>query len=159
MLRNLSTRLRDLLNLRLGIFRLVMLMLALRLRILKGLDLSASLFQVGIVDLDIILVRVGLDLLLRCRARVLDLLNFEDRLRRVKLPFIIRNFEAFCCLCRVGDLLDLGAGAGIEYSAGKGGLAGQFAVRHHNDIRRIRRGLCHYEANPEGLKSFLKSLW
>ena len=116
-------------------------MLALRLGILQGLDLTESVFQVGMLNV-LFLFKVDFDLLLWCSKRVLNHQDFLDRLRRfnkvrvfnhldfgirlrrVKLAFIIGNSEAAGQLDRVGNLLDLGAG--IEPRAGERGLAGSF---------------------------------
>ena len=88
---------------------MALLILALKLSILKRVDMTESLFQCGIVMIDIILVKIGIDLLLGCKARVFNHLDFEYRLMRYKLAFIFENFDDLSHHCRVGDLFYRGA--------------------------------------------------
>ena len=93
-------------------------------------------------------------------ARVINHLDF--RLRVVKIARVSMTFEVFYHLSRapqrglVPDHLDLVAD--IELGVGEGGVAGQFAVRRHDDARRCHSWLRHFAFDLIGVHQLHKFL-
>jgi hypothetical protein len=85
------------------------------------LGLTECVFKLSIV---VFLVGFTVDPLHGGNARVLDHLDFGQRLRRVKLAFSYEKFEAADHLSRVRDLINLKAD--IELRALESGLARSF---------------------------------
>ena len=117
------------LTLGLRLLRLTLLVLALRLGILEGLDLTESVFQVGMLDVLFLDRGVEVGLLLWCSNRVLNHQDLWDRVRRVNIVRVVNHLDFRVRLRRVELAFSIGnlEAAGQDLGADIVPRAGEFA--------------------------------